>query len=126
MFKFLSGWDKADELEEELRKLKLLHAIDNQISNDRLQASWSLQQQLDASQRALVRQVEAAENQRAIARAALLQAREDRDKVRRLEDQIKEAEAMDRIATRKVAALLGGYGQTINLNIGVEQNVQTS
>lgn len=125
MFKFLSGWDKADELEEELRKLKLLHAIDNQISNDRLQASWSLQQQLDASQKAVYRQVREAESQRAIARAALLQAREDRDKVLRLEAQIKEAEAMDRIATRKVAALLGGYGQTINVNVEVENNVQS-
>lgn len=126
MFKFLSGWGKAAELEEEIRKLKIRSDIDTELIKVQYKEVLTLRQQLDASQRALVRQVEAAENQRAIARAALLQAREDRDKVRRLEDQIKEAEAMDRIATRKVAALLGGYGQTINLSIGVEQNVQTN
>ena len=126
MFKFLSGWDKADELEEEIRKLKIRSDIDTELIKVQYDEIIKLRQQIGASQRALVRQVEAAESQRVIARAALLQASEDRDKARRLEDQIKEAEAMDRIATRKVAALLGGYGQTINLSIGVEQNVQTN
>lgn len=125
MFKFLPGWDKADELEEEIRKLKINAGIDTDLIKIQYDEIIKLGDQLAASQRALVRQVEAAENQQAIARAALLQASEDRDKLRRLEDKIKEAEAMDRIATRKVAALLGGYGQTINVNVEVE-NVQTN
>mgnify|MGYP007086368092 CR=1 FL=1 len=125
MFKFLSGWEKADELEEEIRKLKIRSDIDTELIKVQYDEIIKLGQQLDASQRALVLQVEAAESQRVIARAALLQASEDRDKARRLEDQIKEAEAMDRIATRKVAALLGGYGQTINVDVEVT-NVQTN